>query len=100
MGCPYNITVSLVQGRRGGVSPPACRSKKHTVILSVSEGSRLVTLSLLFTGFFVAALLRMTVGRKRAALCCGPYNTTGSLMQRRRDGVSPRACRIEICRHG
>ena len=24
---PYNITGSLVQGRRGGVSPPGCRNK-------------------------------------------------------------------------
>ena len=36
--------------------------KKYAVILSVSEGSRMVTHGVLFTGFFVAALLRMTGG--------------------------------------
>ena len=34
--------------------------QKIAVILSMSEGSRMVTLGVLFTGFFVAALLRMT----------------------------------------
>ena len=33
---------------------------KFSVILSVSEGSRVATHGVLFTGFFVAALLRMT----------------------------------------
>ena len=43
-------------------------SQNPPVILSASEGSRKVTLAVLFTGFFVAALLRMTGGRERAAL--------------------------------
>ena len=36
--------------------------KKYAVILSVSEGSRMAAHGVLFTGFFVAALLRMTGG--------------------------------------
>ena len=38
-----------------------------------------VTPGLLFTGFFVAGLLRMTGGLKRAATQGGPYNQAGSL---------------------
>ena len=35
-------------------------AQKNAVILSVSEGSRMVMHGVLFTGFFVAAFLRMT----------------------------------------
>ena len=39
--------------------------KKLAVILSVSEGSRMAAHGLLFPGFFVAVLLRMTGGMGR-----------------------------------
>ena len=38
----------------------------------------MVTLGVLFTGFFVAALLRMTGGRKKAVGDAGPYDQAGS----------------------
>ena len=37
-------------------------AQKNAVTLSVSEGSRVATHGVLFTGFFVAALLRKTGG--------------------------------------
>ena len=44
------------------------------VILSISEGSRMVTLFVLFTGFFTAPRFRMTGERERAVGGAGPYN--------------------------
>ena len=52
--------------------------KKYAVILSASEGSRMTAHGVLFTGFFVAVLLRMTEGRERAVGDAGPYNHAGS----------------------
>ena len=45
--------------------------QKIAVILSMSEGSRMVTLGVLFTGFFVAALLRMT--EEDGGFCRAPF---------------------------
>ena len=49
-----------------------------------------LTPGLLFTGFFVAGLLRMTGGLRRTATQGGPYNISGSLVQDRRGGISAR----------
>ena len=48
-------------GHEAGL-PVRMLRKKYAAILSASEGSRMVTHGVLFTGFFVAALLRMTGG--------------------------------------
>ena len=60
---------------RQGVSE---ETQNPPVILSVSEGSRVAVHRVLFTGFFVAALRRMTGGRERAVGDAGPYNYVGS----------------------
>ena len=67
----YAVILSASEGSR-------MAAQKTAVILSVSEGSRIVTHGVLFPGFFVAALLRMTGGRERAVGDAGPYNYVGS----------------------
>ena len=54
--------------------------KKYAVILSASEGSRMATHGVLFPGFFVAALLRMTGGEHvGAGVLDSPCAAAGNL---------------------
>ena len=55
-------TVLFWSGRRGGARPRPPVGAKNCCHPERSEGSRMVTLGVLFTGFFIAALLRMTGG--------------------------------------
>ena len=64
-------TVLFWSGRRGGARPRPPVGAKNCCHPERSEGSRMVTLGVLFTGFFVAALLRMT--EEDGDFCRAPF---------------------------